>query len=208
MLVWGNNQPPPTPTDKTSDPKVLRHPFQDRGLPLPQRRRARQNNRNRPRRRPGRRHWPRAPDSGGGPLCMPLCFWATQTAVAASGLFVGAGRSKFTPYLPPHSAASRIQLAYRSYVRRVSLHNNPAVSMLFAHISFCLLRSCRPFDRAVKSVYKKYIQWKRYDWDVNSIRHGLDSFHRQCNNKHIKMDVESELLRGALDVLARSYDTG
>jgi hypothetical protein len=55
---------------------------------------------------------------------------------------------------------------------------------------------------------KKYIQWKRYDWDVNSICHGLDSFHLQCDNKHIKMDVELELLHGALDVLARSYNTG
>jgi hypothetical protein len=40
VLVWGDRQPPPTPTDKTSDPKVLHHPFRDRGLPLPQRRRA------------------------------------------------------------------------------------------------------------------------------------------------------------------------
>jgi hypothetical protein len=47
---------------------------------------------------------------------MPLCFWATQTAVAALDLFVGAGRSKFTPYLPPHSAATVIQHAYWSYV--------------------------------------------------------------------------------------------
>jgi hypothetical protein len=51
VSVWGDCQPPPTPTDKTSDPKVLRHPFRDRGLPLPQRRQARQTNR--PHRRPG-----------------------------------------------------------------------------------------------------------------------------------------------------------
>jgi hypothetical protein len=51
VSVWGDCRPPPTPTDKTSDPKVLRHPFRDRGLLLPQRRRARQNNR--PCRRPG-----------------------------------------------------------------------------------------------------------------------------------------------------------
>jgi hypothetical protein len=72
LLVWGNCQPPPTPTNKTSDPKVLRHPIQDRGLLLPQRRRAHQNNC--PCCCPGRRHWPRAPDSGGGLLCMPLIF--------------------------------------------------------------------------------------------------------------------------------------
>jgi hypothetical protein len=47
---------------------------------------------------------------------MPLCFWAKETAVAASDLCVGAGRSKFTPYLPPHSAATVIQHAYQSYV--------------------------------------------------------------------------------------------
>jgi hypothetical protein len=51
VSVWGDCRPHPTPTDKTSDPKVLRHPFRDRGLPLPQRRRAQRNNR--PCRRPG-----------------------------------------------------------------------------------------------------------------------------------------------------------
>jgi hypothetical protein len=35
MSVWGNCRPPSTPTDKTSNPKVLRHPFQDHGLQLP-----------------------------------------------------------------------------------------------------------------------------------------------------------------------------
>jgi hypothetical protein len=35
MLVWGDCQPPPTPTNKTSNPKVLRHPFRDCHLPLP-----------------------------------------------------------------------------------------------------------------------------------------------------------------------------
>ena len=46
---------------------------------------------------------------------MPLCFWATQTVVAASVLFVGATRSKFIPYVPPHTAATIIQRAYRSH---------------------------------------------------------------------------------------------
>ncbi len=36
--------------------------------------------------------------------------------MATLDLFVGAGRSKFTPYLPPHSAATVIQHSYRSYV--------------------------------------------------------------------------------------------
>jgi hypothetical protein len=160
MSVWGDRRPPPTPTDKPSDPKVLRHPFRDRGLQLPQRRQARQNDC--PRRCPGQRNRPCAPNSGGGgPLCMPLCFWATQTVVAASGLVVGATRSKFTPYLPPHSAASRIQLAYQSYVRRISLHNNPTVPMLFARVILRILRSCHLFDRAVKSAYRRYIRWTK-----------------------------------------------
>jgi hypothetical protein len=51
MSVWGDCQSPPTLTDNPSDPKVLRHPFRDRGLPLPQQRRARRNNC--PHRRPG-----------------------------------------------------------------------------------------------------------------------------------------------------------
>ncbi len=87
---------------------------------------------------------------------MPLCFWATQTVVAASVLFVGP-RSKFTPYLPPYSAASPIQLAYQSYVRRVSLHNNLTVPMLFTRITFRVLRSQHPFDCSVKSAYRQYI---------------------------------------------------
>jgi hypothetical protein len=48
---------------------------------------------------------------------MPLCFWATQTAVAAADLHTGAGCSHFTPYLPPHTAATTIQHVYRSYLR-------------------------------------------------------------------------------------------
>jgi hypothetical protein len=139
---------------------------------------------------------------------MPLCFWATQTAVAASGPFGGAWRSNLTPYLPPHSAASLVQLAYRSYVRWVTQLNKPTFAMLFAFISFCILCSCCPFDRAVKSAYKQYIHWTRKEFNVNSICNGLDYFHRKCDNLHIRMDVELELLCGALDVLARSYDTG
>jgi hypothetical protein len=80
--------------------------------------------------------------------------------------------------------------------------------MLFACISFRILRSCRPFDRAVKSAYKKYILWMKTNIDANYIRIGLDYFHWQCNNRHIRIDVESELIRGALGVLTRSYDTG
>ncbi len=43
-------------------------------------------------------------------------FCATQTAVAAFDLIVGARRSKITPYPSPHLAATVIQHAYRSFV--------------------------------------------------------------------------------------------
>ncbi len=138
---------------------------------------------------------------------MPLIFWATQPMAASDLLGVGDG-SMSTSYISPTSAASHIQLAYRSYARWVSRHHIPTVSMIFVCISFHLLRSCCPFDHAVNSAYKQYIHWKRYELDVNSICHGLDYFHRQCNNRHIKMDVESELICGALDILTRLYDTG
>jgi hypothetical protein len=52
---------------------------------------------------------------------MPLCFWAAQTALAASDLCVEAGRPTFTPYLPPHTAATAIQHTYHSYASHV--HN-------------------------------------------------------------------------------------
>ncbi len=117
--VGANRRPPPTPTIKPSDPTESLHPFRTRGQPLPPRKRARRPTRKR--RRPGRRHRPRAPDTEGGGLrlCMPLCFWATQTAVAAAYLPSGSGRSEFSPYLPPHKAATAIQHAYRvSTIRR------------------------------------------------------------------------------------------
>jgi hypothetical protein len=50
---------------------------------------------------------------------MPLCFWAAQSAVAALELCVGTGRSFFSPYLPPHTAATVIQRMYHSYIDKV-----------------------------------------------------------------------------------------
>ena len=46
---------------------------------------------------------------------MPLCFWATQTAVAPIDPCVGIGRLDLKPYLPPNQAATVIQRAYRSH---------------------------------------------------------------------------------------------
>jgi hypothetical protein len=51
---------------------------------------------------------------------MPLCFWATQTAVAASDLCTGAGRSMCTSYFPPHKVATAIQHVYCSYIHNKS----------------------------------------------------------------------------------------
>ena len=44
---------------------------------------------------------------------MPLCFWATQTAVATMDPCDGINRLALKPYLPPHIAATVIQRAYR-----------------------------------------------------------------------------------------------
>jgi len=105
--VRGNRRPPPTPAEKTFDPKVLNHPFRTRGQPLPPRKMRRRHKR--PRRRPGQRHRPRAPDSGGGPSCMPLIFWAAQTMAASN--ILGVGETTLTIYISPTSAASKIQQA-------------------------------------------------------------------------------------------------
>ncbi len=55
----------------------------------------------------------------GGRCACHFVFWAAQTAVAASELCVGTGRSLFSPYLPPHTAATAIQCMYRSYDDKV-----------------------------------------------------------------------------------------
>ena len=52
---------------------------------------------------------------------MPLCFWSTQTAVAPIDHCVGIGRLDLKPYLPPHTAATVIQRAYRSHYVDVSV---------------------------------------------------------------------------------------
>jgi hypothetical protein len=124
--VRGNRRPPPTPTKKSSNPKVLNHPFRSRGQPLPPWKMRRQHKR--PRCCPGCRHRPRAPntESGGGPSCMPLVFWAMQT-IAASSL-LGGGEPKLASYISPTSAASSIQQAYRLYLIRRARRILPQLS--------------------------------------------------------------------------------
>ncbi len=114
MLVRGNRRPPPTPTNTSSDPKLLHHPFWVRGLALPWQKQTR--HKTCCRQHTGWRIWPHAPEDGGGLLCIPLCFWAAQFAVGASELCIGTRRSQFSPYLPPNKAAAAIQCVYHSSI--------------------------------------------------------------------------------------------
>jgi len=65
---------------------------------------------------------------------MPLCFWAAQTAVAATDLGVEIGRSAFKTYLPPHTAATAIQRAYRLYVVDMSYDREWQASLTVAEL--------------------------------------------------------------------------
>jgi hypothetical protein len=51
---------------------------------------------------------------------MLLCFWATQTAVAALDICTRAGQPTFTPCLPLHKAATAIKHVTHSYIRNKS----------------------------------------------------------------------------------------
>ncbi len=70
----------------------------------------------------------------------PLLLGYTQTAVAAADPPTGAGRSQFTPYLPPHKAATAIQHVYRSYLRERPYRQQVAESAL-SHEVYVLERS-------------------------------------------------------------------
>ncbi len=61
---------------------------------------------------------------------MPLCFWAAQTMAAALELHqVGTVGSGSTAYIPPHMAATTIQLAYQFYVHRNKRRVLPDIAM-------------------------------------------------------------------------------
>ncbi len=46
-------------------------------------------------------------------------FLGCTVCCGSIGLYVGTGRSLFSPYLPPHTAATAIQRVYRFYVDKV-----------------------------------------------------------------------------------------
>jgi hypothetical protein len=48
-------------------------------------------------------------------LCLPLCYWATQTTAATAILEIGKSSSTFKPYVSPISTAVCIQHAYRHH---------------------------------------------------------------------------------------------
>ncbi len=60
----------------------------------------------------------------------------------------------------------------------------------------------------MKSAYRRYIRWTKTNIDATYIRDGLDALHQLCDKRHVKMDVESELLRGAVDVLSHTTPVG
>ena len=59
-------------------------------------------------------------------MCMPMIFWAAQTMAAYSRL--GVREPTFTSYISPTSAATTVQLAYRSYLKQVMQQHHVAVS--------------------------------------------------------------------------------
>ena len=150
----------PPLTEKSSDRKVLNHPFRTRGQPIPPRKMRRRHKR--PRRHPGRRHRPRAPDSGGGPLCMPLIFWATQTLAASDLLGVGDYGSTFPPYVSPTTAATTIQKAYRySTIRRDTRKRRWQIQLFLAQIELEHNMTCAMQD--LQDSDDLMFVWKRVD---------------------------------------------
>ena len=59
-------------------------------------------------------------------MCMPMVFWAAQTMAAYS--LLGVRVPTFMSYISPTSAATAVQLAYRSYAKRVVQQHCVAIS--------------------------------------------------------------------------------
>ena len=101
---------------------------------------------------------------------MPLCFWAAQTTAAALKLHrVGTVGSNSTAYIPPHTAATTVQLAYRFYVHRIKHRVLPDIAMDEALSEFTRMRGVivfdkpfYPFDDAIKFAYSIYVDNRRW----------------------------------------------
>ena len=101
---------------------------------------------------------------------MPLCFWAAQTTAAALELHrVGTVGSNSAAYIPPHMAATTIQLAYQFYVHRIKWQVLPDIAMNEALSEFTRMQQVilfdkpfYPFDDAIKFVYMLYVDNRRW----------------------------------------------
>ena len=101
---------------------------------------------------------------------MPLCFWAAQTTAAALELHrVGTVGSGSTAYIPPHTAATTIQLAYQFYVHRIKRRVLPDIAMDEALSEFTRMQRVivfdkpfYPFDDAIKFAYSIYVDNRRW----------------------------------------------
>ena len=159
----GNRRPPPIPFEtpigsNDSDRKFLQHPFRDRGMPLPSRKKTRRGKRKNRTCRTGRRHTPNAPDPildcGGDPwcisddttdksikytdfdeastdpVCMPLVYWSTQTTAMIN--LLRPEQSTNTLYLPyistANDAATIIQHAYTKHINHFMPHHHHHVT--------------------------------------------------------------------------------
>ena len=159
----GNRRPPPTPFEtpigsNDSGPKSFQHPFQDRGIPLPSRKKTRRGKRKKRTCHTGRRHTPNAPDPildcGGvpwcisddttnksikftdfddtstDPVCMPLVYWSTQTTATINLLRPEQSTNTvYLPYISTATAAARIiQHAYTKHVNHLSLYHQQSTT--------------------------------------------------------------------------------
>jgi hypothetical protein len=105
---------------------------------------------------------------------MPFCFWAAQTMAAALELHrVGTVGSGSTAYIPPHTAATTIQLAYQFYVHCIKHRVLSDVVMDEALSEFTRMQRVMLFDKpfylfddTIKFAYMLYVdnrhwmQWK------------------------------------------------
>ena len=74
--------------------------------------------------------------------------------------------------------------------------------MIFACVILHILHCCHPFDCSVKLAYRRCIGWTKANINATFVGDGLNALHQLCNKVNIKMDVESKLLHGAVDVLS------